>query len=502
MSWEFSMARSALLHALFERLAKPASDRDLSFALLQSDGTAIHVRASSPADLASLPQAASICNQYLRLKEGDLAIVNDPASGGTSLASITLVTALALEPGFDMLLALRFRLSESWGEKGLLSEEGVRIPPTPLASKREINRDLLNAIASHPATPVGFAPAVEKYSGLLLEITQRLKTIARDPKTQLSSTSIKSYLNDSRKLIATLLHRLPLGTMNVVRRIPAAKETLKLHLEVTDDKVSFDFKGTDTSERHAITDLTALGACVWTVLALLDENVPVNAAVFEHFQISAPSNTLLNWKGAIGTERGLQTIVPAVCETVVKAFAKLNPLLDVASSAGTSALAQMEFGGVKKLTLHIAPGAGATATGEGSDALPVWGAGPGPMSPGILEAAAPIELTALGTHTGSGGKGKKLGGDGALVSFRLREAGRLSWLLGASSVKHEGHSGGRSGSAASIEIVRAGSTDAEKVDSAEGRLELAIGDEVRLYGAGGGAFGSKDDPKEETSAKS
>ena len=75
------------------------------------------------------------------------------------------------------------------------------------------------------------------------------------------------------------------------------------------------------------------------------------------------------------------------------------------------------------------------------------------MSPGILESAAPIELTALGTHAGSGGKGKFTGGDGALVSFRVREAGQLSWMLGASSVKHEGHSGGRSGSAATIEIV-------------------------------------------------
>lgn len=491
------MARSALLHSIFERVAKPLSDRDLSFALLQTDGTAVHVRAAAPADLASLPHAASICNQYLRLKEGDLAILNDPASGGTSLASITLVTALSLEPGFELLLATRFRLAESWGDKGLLSEEGVRIPPTPLAAKREINRDLLNAIASHPQTPPGFAVAVEKYAELLFETSARLKTISRDPKTQLSSSGIKAYLNDSRKVVASLLHKLPLGTMNVAKRIPASKEMLKLHLEVTDDKVSFDFKMTESSDRLAVTELTALGSCVWTVLALLDENVPINAAVFEHFQISAPANTLLSWKGPMGTERGLQTIVPAVCEIVVKAFAKLNSTLDAASSAGTSVLARVDFGGTKKLTLHIAPGAGATASSEGSDALPVWGVGPGPMSPGVLELVVPIELTALGTHAGSGGKGKKLGGDGALVSFRVREAGKLSWLLGASSVKHEGHSGGRSGSAASIEVLRAGTTDTEKIEDAEGRIELAVGDEVRLFGAGGGAFGSKDDPKDE-----
>ena len=493
MSWDFSMARSALLHSIFERVVKPLTDRDLSVALIQSDGTALHVRAAAPADLASLPHSASTCHQYLKLKDGDLALVNDPASGGTSLSSMTLVTALQLEPGYDLLLATRFRLAESWGEKGHLSEEGVRIPPTPLASKGEINRDLLGAIASHPQTPGGFAAAVEKYSALLFETAAALKTIARDPKTQLSSSSIKTYLADCRKLVSTLMHRLPLGTMNVTRRIPAARETLKLHLEVTDDRVLFDFKGTDPSDRLAITELTALGSCLWTVLALLDETIPVNAAVLEHFQISAPANTMLSWKAPHGTERGLQTLVPAVCETVVKAFAKLNSALDAASSAGTSALAQVDFGGTKKLTLHVAPGAGATASGEGSDALPVWGAGPGPMSPGVLETAAPIELTALGTHAGSGGKGKRTGGDGALVSFRVRKAGKLRWLFGSSSVKHEGHSGGRSGSAASVEIVRAGSTDAEKFEDSEGSLDLQPGDEVRLFGAGGGAHGSKEE---------
>ncbi|MEK7356939.1 MAG: hydantoinase B/oxoprolinase family protein, partial [Bdellovibrionota bacterium] len=351
--WDFSMARSAHLHSVLERVAKPLADRDLSFAMIQADGTALHVRAASPADLASLPHAASVCHQYLRLKEGDLAILNDPASSGTSLASITLVTALSIEPGFDVLFATRFRLGETWGTKGALSEEGVRIPPTPLAAKGEINRDLLAAISGHPATPMGFAAAVEKYSKLLLEAAARVKSIARDPKTQLSSNGIKAYLADSRKIVTTLMHRLPLGTMTVARRIPGAKETLKLHLEVTDEKVLFDFKNSDNSDRFAVTELTALGSCLWTVLALLGEDVPVNAALLEHFQISAPSNTLLSWKAPLGTERGLQTIVPAICETVVKAFAKLNPLLDVASSAGTSALAQVAFGGVKKLTIHI-----------------------------------------------------------------------------------------------------------------------------------------------------
>ncbi|MEK7357552.1 MAG: hydantoinase B/oxoprolinase family protein, partial [Bdellovibrionota bacterium] len=178
------------------------------------------------------------------------------------------------------------------------------------------------------------------------------------------------------------------------------------------------------------------------------------------------------------------------------------PLLDVASSAGTSALARMEFAGGKKLTLHIAPGGGATATSAGSDALSVWGAGPGPMSPSVLETAAPIELMALGTHSGSGGKGKFTGGDGALISFRVRDAGKLAWMFGSSSVKHEGHSGGRSGSAASVEIIRAGTSETEKFDDVEGFAELAVGDEVRLFGAGGGAFGSKEDPKDsEASSK-
>ena len=489
--WDFSMARSTLVFNVFERIAAQLSERGLAMSIAQTDGPILHVRPQAPEDVATLSHAGATCHHYLKLRDGDLAIVNDPASGGTSLSAITLVTAVAIEPGLDVLMTARFRLSETWGEKAKLDEEGVRIPPTPLAHKGAINRDLLMAIASHPKAPLNFAALVEESAQALFQAARNLKDIANDPKSQFNSASLRRYLEDARKTFDSVLGtKLPLGSANIVKRIPGKKETIKIHLEVSESRVTFDFKGTDSSERLAITELTALGSCIWAVLALIGEEIPINSAVFEHFGVTAPSNTCLSWRNPQGLERGLHIVVPVLCETVAMAFAKLNASLGFATSPGSAALVEIAFAtSHKRFTFHVLPGAGATSTSDGSDLLAVWGANPHAALP-FSQENAQLEVTALGTKTGTGGKGLKKGGDGALVAVRVKEAGSLSWYLGASSVKHEGLNGGRAGAPAQIEIIRARTAETETIDTLEGAVALHVGDEVRMYGAGGGAYGA------------
>jgi N-methylhydantoinase B/oxoprolinase/acetone carboxylase alpha subunit len=96
--------------------------------------------------------------------------------------------------------------------------------------------------------------------------------------------------------------------------------------------------------------------------------------------------------------------------------------------------------------------------------------------------------TAHGVRVGSGGKGLKRGGDAELIAARVDEPATLRWFLGRGVMRPEGAGGGKNGSAAEIEIVRADGSK-ETFATLEGTVDLSIGDEVRLQAAGGGAWG-------------
>jgi len=481
--WNFSSARSAFIQSAFDHALRELTDEGFACAIVQAlDSSVLHLYPTAPPDLATLPQAANTCHHFLKLKSGDLALVNDPSSGSFSLSTFTCVTAASLPDG-ELLIAARFETPRRLGAK--VDEEGVRVPPMPIASKRVLNKDILTAMSMHPAAPQDLVSKIENAARLLFEAAHRLELIARGTPS-FNANHFKSYLDDSSSAFESALSRLPLGSAVVTGRVLGSNEQIKLTLELSEKHVQFDFKGTEVSTKVGISELTTLGTCIWSVLALLGEDVPLTSSVLGHFQVSAPTNTLLASRAQLSLERGLSLVVPLLGELVHSALAKINPKLKRAGTAGADALAQLEFANGRVAMLSAAPGTAAIAGESGQDAHGAWN----PQLPPSLEKTDSSQLiwTAYGVRTGSGGKGVKRGGDGELIACRLLEPAKLRYFLGRSTARPEGASGGRAGSPGEIEIVRASGTK-ESLTDLEGLVDLLPGDEVRLHAAGGGAWG-------------
>ncbi len=492
--WNFSSARSTFIQSAFDHVLRDLTDAGYACAIVQAaDSSVLHVHPTAPPDLATLPQAALTCQQFLRLKSGDLALVNDPSSGSFSLSTFTCVTAASLPDG-DLLIAARFETSRRLSADGKVDNEGVRVPPMPIASKRVLNRDILTAMSMHPMAAPDLAQRVEAAAAMLFEAARRFEALAKAPGTTFDALTFKNYLEDSSAAFETALARLPLGTAIVTGRVLGSNEQIKLTLELSEKHVQFDFKGTEVSSKVGINDLTTLGTCIWSVLALLEEDVPLTSAVLGHFQISAPTNSLLASKSQLSLERGLTLVVPLLGELIHTALAKINPKLKRAGTAGADALAQIEFANGRTVMLSAAPGAAADAADAGQDAYGAWNP---QFHPSLEKSETPqLVFTAYGVHKGSGGKGSKKGGDAEFIACKVSEPAKLRWLLGRSSAKAEGASGGKSGTPAEIEIVRAGGKS-EKHGALEGFVELASGDEIRLHGAGGGSWGALSEDKDD-----
>jgi N-methylhydantoinase B len=494
-SWNFSLMQSEALATLMDRLLEPLGAA--AFAL--PDGRALHIRPASPADLATLPLAANLCQQYLRLSDGEIAILNDPFSGGTHLADITLVCGLKIDAkgagtNADLLIARRISMPARVSARNHLDDEGVRIPPTPLYSHGVLNKDLLEAIATHPLSAPGFFSRVEAAITELSETARIVRAVAQDPASELKAQNFKRFLADSSHAFRVLMGRIPLGARIVTRQL-AGGETIKLALEVTENRILFNFAGTEASSALGLTEHATSGACLAAIAAVMCPDrlkrgsVPLNASAFEHIQVSTPAKTLLSSRAPSGMFRGMHQGIAIVASLVMDALAALNPALRTAASAGHHGLLQIAFDDGRFFSTPIAPGSGANREACGDTAIADFDQ---LIKNNIYLEASEKELPLLWIHHGvranSGGRGKKAGGDGSTIAFQALAPARARWVMGEQAQNLAGSESGLAGLPAQIIVVRADG-HREEFAQAEGEIALLSGDQVHFLGSGGGGFG-------------
>jgi N-methylhydantoinase B len=487
------LGASESLHYFFTQLLAGTA----SSALTLPDGTALFVQATQSTDIATLPQASALCHRYLKLANGDVALTNDPYSGGTLLSDFTLVVGVGFHPSsteIDLLLARRISLAPRLPASRKLDDEGVRVPPTPLGAKGVLNSDLLTAISMHPLAPRGLAAAVLDGLEELQKIGDALKRVARDPRSMFSKAGFQNYIEDSSRAFEALLGKLPLGTANVSSQLSSG-EMIKLQLKITEDRVIFDFAGSDNSTATALTELATFGACFAATVAGVDEAIPLNSGTFHYLQVSAPTKTVVSATAPNATLRGMSEGAPTVSRLCYEALAKLQTNFKLACAPESNGCFQIQFDDGRILTFEVPPGGGATATLPGIDGATDWSARNRVLSsPEQTEHDYPVEIKQIGQRKGSGGAGKNRGGNGSVVSLKVNCAGELKWLDSSLGRKFDGCDGGRAGLAAIIEVQRLqadGTTErsAEKeLTKNAGAIRFAVGDQVTVLSGGGGGF--------------
>jgi len=123
-----------------------------SACVISAEGELLGLHYENLSDVGTLPQAGKIAIQYLKVGPGDLVILNDPFSGGNLLSNLTLIYGMEVAcQGLVLVFRTGFRAHLNLGDR--LEEEGLRIPPTPLAQKGQWMEPLLKALVEHPDAP-------------------------------------------------------------------------------------------------------------------------------------------------------------------------------------------------------------------------------------------------------------------------------------------------------------------------------------------------------------
>lgn len=497
-SWELSFYQTESLTSLFEAMLDEVTEG--SSALVLPDGKPIHVRPMHPADIATLPAASLQCHQFFQLKDGEVAIGNDPYAGGTRLSDITLVMGASFEtpgPTAEILLAVRLHFPPRVSLVNKLEEEGLRIPPMPLTHNGKLNKDVLMAMSGAPNAPAHLVERIESGFQQLETLRKRLKTCGRDTNSDFRKANLKKYFQDSHEIALSILHRMPLGETKIVGSLETG-ELLKLRLDLKDDKAIFDFSGTEPSKFMQLTDLATFGACFIALETALGQALPANAGVFSCVEVIAPARTWVNAKPPSATALGVSDGLAFISQTAVKAFAQLSPAHRTGEGAFGSCHVQFQFDDGRFLSDDTPGGTGAGAGKPGLDGWNIWLHGDHEKeSVEAIEAELPLQIRSVVLRPSSGGRGKSPGGQGLIKTYQCHASADVTWILEQATAKPEGIEGGKQGLTAEISLQRAGSSDKEEL-AARGCVKLNSGDVIRVFTAGGGGYGPPPDTEEKS----
>lgn len=493
------LQRTALSPNIVER-------RDHSCALYDAAGRTLAMGDHMPVHLGSMPLSVEAVRDALELAPGDVAIVNDPAAGGTHLPDLTLVRAVFLEgdatPAF--FLANRAHHSDvggrTGGSMGLstdLWQEGVVLPPVRLlAGGRKVSptwRHLLAAVRTPDERDGDLAAQLAS----LETGDRRLRAlVARYGRARLEAMG-SALLDYSERAVRAALGELPDGSWEFADLLDGDGVSegpleIRVRLRLSGEEAAFDFRGTSPPARGPLNANPAIvrSAVLYVVRALCADELPANDGLLEPVTIEVPPDSLLDPAPASAVSGGNVETSQRIVDALLGALAGAAPGRIPAASQGTMnnlALSGTLAGG-RAFTYYetVAGGAGGHPERRGASGIHSHMTNSLNTPVEALERALPVRVVRYGYRRGSGGGGTLPGGDGI-----VRELEALAPMEGALLADRRrtgpwGLAGGAAGRPGEDAIVRGG--NAESLP-AKGRFDLAPGDRVRIETPGGGGWG-------------
>jgi 5-oxoprolinase (ATP-hydrolysing) len=222
----------------------------------------------------------------------------------------------------------------------------------------------------------------------------------------------------------------------------------------------------------------------------VDDDIPLNAGCLKPIRVVIPEGSMLNPKPPASVVAG--NVETSSCIT----NALLGALGVMASSQCT--MNNFTFGNARYQYYEtIAGGSGAGAVFDaqgravggfdGTSVVQVHMTNSRLNDPEVLEFRFPVRLESYAIRTGSGGRGKWWGGDGAIRRIRFLEPMTASILSNVRVHPPFGMAGGEPGELGRTRVIRADGS-VEELEHI-GQAELLAGDVFEIWTPGGGGFG-------------
>jgi N-methylhydantoinase B len=481
---------------------------DFSCAVFDGGGRMVAQAAHIPVHLGAMPASVDAALEAVdRWRPGDVAVLNDPYAGGTHLPDVTMVSPVfvggADAPAF--FVASRAHHADmggmSPGSLPLATElvqEGLVIPPVKLVEAGERNDALYRLILRNVRTPDERRGDLAAQRAAHAVGARRLEALAGAHGAEAGGAYARHLRAYSERRTRAALADWPDGTYAFDDRLELEsgdEARLAVTARVAGDEVTFDFAGTDPATDgglNAVRPIT-VSACDYVVRCLTAADIPVNAGCFAPVAVEAPAGTIVNAEPPHAVAGGNVETSQRIVDVVLGALAKALPGRVPAAGQGT--MNNLTIGGARAggrpfaYYETIGGGMGASPERDGLSATHVHMTNTLNTPIEALERAYPLRVTEHRLRRGSGGEGKRRGGDGIVRAYEMLEPVTVTMLSTRRSAGPWGREGGAAGEPGRNVLVRPdGATEALPAHFSR---RLAAGSRLVVETPGGGGFGSR-----------
>jgi N-methylhydantoinase B len=439
--------------------------RDCSTAIFAADGRMIAQAEHIPVHLGAMPEAVAA----VRARDphlGETFVVNDPFTGGTHLPDVTLVSRT--EIGFAV---SRAHYADVGGAEPAslpagssdLYQEGLVIPPVPLTD--EVVAILL-ANMRNPEERRGDLRA-QLAAHRLAE--RRLAELCQRRGRERVAAAMDELFAYSERRVRAALAALPDG------RYEAA-------VTVAGDGVEIDFAGTSPQHDGNLNCPLAVtrSASYFVVRCLTDPDVPASGGAFAPVAVRAPEGSLVNARPPAAVVAGNVETSGRIADVLFRAFAQALPV----PAQGQGTMNNLTFGNARFTYYEtIGGGQGACADADGPSGVHVTMSNTLNTPVEALELAYPLRVERYALRLGSGGRGRRYGGNGVIREITALEPCRVSVVTERRARGPGGTRGGEPGAPGRNLL------NGEPLPAKATRA-LAAGESVTIETPGGGGFGS------------
>jgi len=460
---------------------------DCSTALFDPGGELVMQAEHIPVHLGSMPAAveAILAEEHA---EGDLWILNDPFAGGTHLPDITLVSPVFSEVG-ELLgfAASRAHHADVGGptpggmpaDSRRLDEEGVVIPPT------RVGKHTLEELAERMRNPAQRLADLRAQRAANELGRRRVAELASELGVEALREGTDAVLDYGERRTRAALAALGDGSAEARERMEPAGGELELRVVATiaGEELTLDFTGSSPQVPGNLNCPLPVtrSAALFAVRALLDPEAPPSAGGHRPVRIVAEPGSVLNARPGAAVAAGNVETSSRVADLVIAALGELTE----APAQGQGTMNNLTLSG-EGFTYYetIGGGQGACPDADGPSAVHVAMSNTLNTPIEALEAELPLRVRELSVRRGSGGSGRRRGGDGVVREIEALAPMRFTLLTERRRFPPRGRDGGGDG-----ERGRNLLNGTELEPKAQG--ELAEGDRLRIETPGGGGLGSE-----------
>jgi N-methylhydantoinase B len=208
-------------------------------------------------------------------------------------------------------------------------QEALRIPPVKVYEKGKLRKDVWDLIFANIRLPI-VAEDMKAEIGSCVVGERRFLEIIDRYGVDVFETH-KEYLFDStEKMMKSEIKAIPNGvytgesTVFYDGRNPGSKYKIKVTITVEDEKITFDYNGTDAQTNGFVngTYTSSASATILTFLQMVNPNIAHNEGMIRPIEIIIPEGTILNAKYPAATTYG-NHLCPNNADAIMRALSKV-----------------------------------------------------------------------------------------------------------------------------------------------------------------------------------